>query len=199
MANYLKMLKRQQVLALLDLGWTYRRIEAETGVRRETISRYDRLRRGKPAKVFPGSGVSDPPPEHGSAAPGSPNAAKVFPGSEANPAKVFAGSDLPPRSAAALYRDAIEEKLGKGLTVQRVWQDLVEEYGYGYSYESVKRYARRVLPEKKAVGVFLCLPKIPSRPGSSCHPLVVVMKAAQFRKLDHGPSEERGRVFESDR
>ena len=107
MPNYLKMLKREQVLALLELGWTYRRVEVETGVRRETISRYDRLRRGQPAKVFP-------------------------------------GSDLPPRSAAALYRDAIEEKLAKGLTVQRVWQDLVEEYGYGHSYESLKRYVRKL-------------------------------------------------------
>jgi uncharacterized protein YerC len=43
--NYLKMQKKQQVIALLELGWTYRRIEAETGVRRETVSRYDRLRK----------------------------------------------------------------------------------------------------------------------------------------------------------
>jgi len=59
-ANYLKMLKRQQVLALLDLGWTYRRIEAETGVRRETVARYDRRRRSNAAKVFPGSEPPDP-------------------------------------------------------------------------------------------------------------------------------------------
>jgi len=32
--NYLKKPKLQQVTALLELGWTYRRIEAETGVRR---------------------------------------------------------------------------------------------------------------------------------------------------------------------
>ncbi len=55
MPNYLKNTKLQQVNALLELGWTYRRIEAETGVRRETVSRYDRIRRAKAAKVFPGS------------------------------------------------------------------------------------------------------------------------------------------------
>ena len=38
MSNYLKMPKKAQVLALLELGWSYRRIEAETGVRRETVS-----------------------------------------------------------------------------------------------------------------------------------------------------------------
>jgi hypothetical protein len=59
--NYLKMQKRQQVLALLELGWTYRRIEAETGVRRETVSRYDRLRRANAAKAFPGSDELDHP------------------------------------------------------------------------------------------------------------------------------------------
>ena len=39
MPNYLKMPKKLQVLALLELEWSYRRIEAETGVRRETGSR----------------------------------------------------------------------------------------------------------------------------------------------------------------
>ena len=41
MGNYLKMIDIQRIQALLDLGWSYRRIERETGVRRETISRYD--------------------------------------------------------------------------------------------------------------------------------------------------------------
>jgi hypothetical protein len=45
--------KKSQVLALLELGWSYRRIEAETGVRRETVSRYDRMRRSNAAKTFP--------------------------------------------------------------------------------------------------------------------------------------------------
>ena len=61
MPNYLKMPKKSQVLALLELGWSYRRIEAETRVRRETISRYDRMRRANAAPAlrawdeFPGS------------------------------------------------------------------------------------------------------------------------------------------------
>ena len=60
MPNYLKMPKKSQVLALLELGWSYRRIEAETGVRRETVSRYDRMRRANAAKTFPGSDPSPP-------------------------------------------------------------------------------------------------------------------------------------------
>ena len=41
MANVLKMEKQILIKQLLDLGWSYRRIEVETGIRRETVSRYD--------------------------------------------------------------------------------------------------------------------------------------------------------------
>lgn len=154
MSNYLKMPKRQQVIALLELGWTYRRIEAETGVRRETVSRYDRRRRSNAAKVFAGSEPAPPASDADSAALDPPNPAKVFPGSDSNAAKVTAGS-VPPRSAAAPYHDTIREKLALGLTAQRIWQDLVEEFGYSASYESVKRYVRTLAPIRRAVGVFI--------------------------------------------
>ena len=109
--------KKSQVLALLELGWSYRRIEAETGVGHETVSRYDRMRRSNAAKTFPG---------------------------------------LPrPRFAAAVYRTAITEKLDAGLSLQRIWQDLVEEYGYGASYELVKRFVRTIALTRRAVGVFI--------------------------------------------
>ena len=140
--NYLKAHKRQQVIALLELGWTYRRIEAETGVRRETVSRYDRRRGSNAAKVFPGWGPVE------EQAPG----AESVPG-DSNPAKVFPGSGLPERSVAAAYRDVIVEKRDAGLTAQRVWQDLVEEYGYAGSYESVKRYIRSLPGAVRPAGV----------------------------------------------
>jgi transposase len=158
MPNYLKMPKKSQVLALLELGWSYRRIEAETGVRRETVSRYDEARQANAAKTFPGSDPSPP-----AFSPDRPsievsNAAKTFAGSAADPAKTFPGSAARPRFAAAIYRSAITEKLDAGLSLQRVWQDLVEEYGYGASYESVKRFVRTVAPTRRAVGVFHCAP-----------------------------------------
>ncbi|MBK8231537.1 MAG: hypothetical protein IPK72_13340 [Candidatus Eisenbacteria bacterium] len=118
MGNYLKMMKRQQVIALLELGWTYRRIESETGVRRETISRYARLRLSNAAKVFAGSEGSELARD-----PVEPD----LDGS--NPAKVFPGSG-------------------------GIWQDLVEEYGYEYSYESIKRYVRALDRPVRAVGVY---------------------------------------------
>ena len=158
MPNYLKMPKKAHVLALLELGWSYRRIEAETGVRRETVSGYDAARQAKPAKTFPGSDPSPPPDSLEVPPDTAPNAAKTFAGSVANPAKTFPGSTRRPRFAAGLYRTAITEKLDAGLSVQRIWQDLVEEYGYGASYESVKRFVRTVAPARRAVGVFHCAP-----------------------------------------
>lgn len=161
LVNYLKMTKTQQVLALVALGWTFRRIEKETGVRRETISKYAREGLPKPAKVFPGSegaatvADGEKAPEVGLTAEAEDsNPAKVTAGSGSKPAKVFPGS----RSGAAPYRDVICEKLDAGLTIQRIFQDLQEEYGFGHSYESIKRYVRRIAPKRRAVGVMHSLP-----------------------------------------
>jgi transposase len=156
--NYLKTSKLQQVIALLELGWTYRRIEAETTVRRETISRYDRIRRAKAAKVFPGSGASPPGQDREFLEPALAKPAKVTAGSDSKPAKVFPGSNLPPRSSAAPYHDTIVAKLDAGLSIQRIWQDLVEEFGFGYSYEAVKRFVRKLPRRRRAVGVLHSAP-----------------------------------------
>ena len=100
MPNYLKMPKKSQVLALLELGWSYRRIEAETGVRRETVSRYDRMRQANAAKTFPGSDrvATDGISRSSGAADGS-NAAKTFAGSDAKP-----GQNVPRLGAAPAVR-----------------------------------------------------------------------------------------------
>ena len=103
MANYLKMPKKQQVLALLDLGWSYRRIQAETGVRRETVSGYDAARQANAAKTFPGSEAGIRRPRRKPVDDPS-NPAKMFAGSGANPAKTFAGSPPRRRFTAAAYR-----------------------------------------------------------------------------------------------
>lgn len=55
MGNYLKMALKQQIKALLALNWSYRRIQKEIGVHRETIARYAKEDDSKPAKVPAGS------------------------------------------------------------------------------------------------------------------------------------------------
>ena len=44
MGNYLKMADKHRTLALLEPRWSYRRIESETGVRREIVARYNQRR-----------------------------------------------------------------------------------------------------------------------------------------------------------
>jgi transposase len=136
MANVLKMEKQILIRQLLDLGWSYRRIERETGIRRETISKYDD-RDSKAAKV--------PTDESDTAVQKRP---KCPPG--CRPTRT---------SSAAPYDEFIRERLAKGLSAQRIYQDLVVEYGYEASYDSVKRYVRRV--RKTAPRVFARLHAAP--------------------------------------
>jgi len=161
LSNYLKMPKRQQILALLALKWSFRRIERETGVRRETISSYSRQAHQadpNPAKTFPGSEGAGSPDLRALEGTDGSNPAKTFPGPRSNPAETFPGSPARVRFAAAAHHDTIAEKLDLGLTVQRIFQDLVEDFSYGHSYESVKRYVRTLQPQRRACGVMHSLP-----------------------------------------
>jgi len=63
MANGLKMAVKHAITELLERGWSHRRIARELGVHRETVARYDGLRKSKPAISTPGS---DPPPPRSS-------------------------------------------------------------------------------------------------------------------------------------
>ncbi len=114
MGNYLKMADKQRILALLELGWSYRRVAREAGVSRETVAKYDPRRSPKRANPSTGSG--------------------------SKPARVSTG----PQSAAEPYRALIEAEIARGLTAQRIWQDLKADYGFGYGYASIKRFARRL-------------------------------------------------------
>ena len=91
MGNYLLMADRQRILALLGLGWSYRRIQRETGIHRQTVARCDPRRESKPAKVSTGP--------------------------TAKSARVSTGS----QSACEPYRSIIEAAVAKGLTAQRIW------------------------------------------------------------------------------
>jgi transposase len=118
--NRLDVTEREVILSLLRHGWTRRRIERETGHRRETISRI-----GREAGLLP------------------PKAAKV-------PAdlKAATGPEVPTdsagRSSAEPFRPFIEAELAKGRTATAIFQDLVEHFGYTGSYDAVKRLVRKL-------------------------------------------------------
>lgn len=97
MANFLSEQDKQTILALLRLKYSQRAIQKQTGINRETVSRY-----GKQEGILPD--------------PGPKPATKVPPGSGA-------GS----RSLAAPYREQIESALEAGLNAKRIYQDLREQ------------------------------------------------------------------------
>ena len=118
MGNYLQTTTQQQVRTLLELGWSHRRIARELAIHRETVGRYARLEESEPAKA-----------DSGVVARAVQNRPNPIPG---------------PLSAAAPYEAVIQAGVDRGLSAQRIWQDLVELHGYSHSYLSVQRYVRRL-------------------------------------------------------
>ena len=136
MTNILGDDKQQQVLALGRLGWPLRRIQAATGVRRETASAYLKAagipvrlpRRRRPPAPKPASGVSTDfggPPATGALLPGWPPPA----------------GRAPTASACEPYRELIEPALARGRNAMAIWQDLVDDHGFPGRYASVRRFA----------------------------------------------------------
>ena len=125
MANQLKMAKIHSILTLHSRGWSYRRIAHALGIHRETVARYIRLAENgaKPANPPPGSDECFPnePPQSG-----DQNRPNPPPGSSG------------PDSLCEPFRESIIAALERGLSNQRIWQDLKAEHGFGGEYDSVK-------------------------------------------------------------
>jgi transposase len=167
-SNVLSDDKKQQIIALGRLGWTTRRIGREIGVRRETVSTYLkeagvqlRLPRGrllpKPAspsgEVTPGSVAAKPHPDQDAvpSAPTEPASSdtQVTPDSsqvaaEKTTAVAVQPSRSPSASACEPYRDAIDMALSQGRNAKAIYQDLVDSHGFSGSYQSVKRFVRKL-------------------------------------------------------
>jgi len=163
MANTLKMAKQILIKQLLKLGWSYRRIENETGIRRETVSKYDpdhpsKNDNSKPAKVPTDPIVSENIDSENR--PKCPPTSDVSSGdlpavtSDQDPAKPTRTSN------AAPYHSVILEKIGIGLSAQRIYQDLVCEHDFEHKYDCIKRYVRKLKDkDPKLVG------RIHTKPG----------------------------------
>jgi transposase len=146
MGNVLSDDKKQQVVALGRLGWSLRRIEEATGVRRETISGYLRAAgvavrgRGGQPKAWPPKpaitpGVStDPGPSN----PAITGTVSTDPGPPSPPGRA------PSASACAPYRELIIEALGRGRNAVAIWQDLVDDHGFAARYASVRRFVLKL-------------------------------------------------------
>src|SRR5713101_1481653 len=150
MSNVLDDEKKQSVVALGRLGWSLRRIEESTGVRRETASAYlkaagiaVRVRGGRPGtwppKPATTTGVSTDP----ASKPATTAGVSTDPGR------------APSASACEPFRELIAEALSRGRNAKAIWQDLVDDHGFVGRYASVKRFVAKVrgttAPEARVV------------------------------------------------
>ena len=164
MSNVLSEQAKQQVIALGRLGWSLRRIQQETGVRRETASVYlkaagiqvpapgrRRQRSAKPAiSVTTGSRAELTPPNPNPET--LPNKGKPQSAKPAIPVTTGFGVEssgqsenrTPTASTCEPFREAIELGLSRGRNAMAIWQDLVADTGFRGSYQSVKRFVRKL-------------------------------------------------------
>ena len=145
MSNVLSEEKRQQILALGRLGWSLRRIEEATGVRRETASGYlkaagltvrgrgrPRARPANPAIPSEVSTDSSPATMAGKGA------------DETAPVPAQRPGRAPQASACEPYRELVVEALARGRNAMAIWQDLVDDHGFPAGYASVRRFVSTV-------------------------------------------------------
>ena len=134
MANVLSNEKREQILALGRLGWSLRRIEAETGMRRETASGY-----------LKAAGI-------GVRSPGRWGRGEAKPAKETSTDSTGAGSlpappgRSPQASACEPHREWIEQAVRDRRHAMAIWQDLVdnETIEFRAGYASVRRFVKKL-------------------------------------------------------
>ena len=168
MANVLNEEKKQQVLALGRLGWSLRRIQQATRIRRETASTYLKAA-GIAVRPPSGWGRHEAKPanevitDFGAAKPAIPVISDPLdpnvncnrnPENLSTKGKAKATSKpanevitdpavIPGPSACEPYREAIDLGINRGRNARAIWQDLVSEYGFASSYQSVQRFVRK--------------------------------------------------------
>jgi len=143
-SNVLSEEKRQQVIALGRLGWPLRRIQQETGVRRETAGAY--LKAAGVATRAPGGWGRRAPAKPANEASPDSITEEAKPATAVSPdsGPLSAPGRSPSASACEPYSDFIEMSLRKGRNAKAIYQDLVDDHGFTGRYQSVKRFVRRL-------------------------------------------------------
>jgi transposase len=136
MANVLKVHEQNSIRQLAAQGWSRRRIARELDLDRKTVRRHLRAAAKSPTISTPGS--TEP------ATSKSPTIST--PGAQSGPALVSEALELEAGrpSLCDQHTERITVKLDAGLSAQRIHQDLVSEVGFAGSYQSVKRFVRRL-------------------------------------------------------
>ena len=133
--NVLTEEKKQQVIALGRLGWSLRRIQGATKIRRETVAGYLKAA-GIPVRRPGGWGHQDAKPAI---------EVSTGPGAETLPTETAPRpSRNPSASACEPFSEIIESSIAKGRNATAIFQDLVDGHGFAGKYASVKRFVRKL-------------------------------------------------------
>jgi transposase len=182
-SNVLSEEKRQQVIALGRLGWPLRRIQEETGVRRETAGAYLKAA-GIAVRPSGGWGRRPPAKPANEASPDLPAISK--PANEASPDSepIFAPSRSLTASACEPYLDFIEISLGKGRNAKAIYQDLVDDHGFTGRYQSVKRFVRQLRgrPGPQACAIIVTPPGEEAQVDYGTGPMVRDPHSGRYRR-----------------
>ena len=158
MTNVLKVNKQETIRNLYEKGWSRRRIAEELGINRRTVARHA----AKCTREVTAGSEGD-----------SKCTREVTPGSEGDSkctGKAAVGLVeailAEQHSVAARAKSrceklsvVVEEKVSKGLSAQRIYQDLVQEHGFEASYQSVKRFVAKLkMRDPKRVWRIECQP-----------------------------------------
>ena len=141
MVNVLNEQKKQQIVALGRLGWSLRRIQRATGVRRETAAGYLRAAgldvRGARRRHL------EPPPGQAESKPASEVTTDSEPPSGLVGDVAWEPAPRPSSSLCEPYRETIELALRHGRNATSIWQSLVDDHDFKGSYLSVRRFVAR--------------------------------------------------------
>lgn len=153
MGNALRMDKRDLIIRLFDSGWSNRKINKAMGIHRKTISDYRKAWEAIKDNEEPEYPVSSD--KKGDPLDGEFQLQNVPPRGKIKcpPGRVVhfevstdpkKGGIKTSRSLAAVHDSIIREKLKKSQNARSIYQDLYVEEGYRGSYDSVKRYVRKL-------------------------------------------------------
>jgi len=140
--------KTQGIEQLFAAGMAKRKIARTLGINRKSVDRHLAELQSKGA--ISGKALTGEAPTGSEDSKG----AKALTGSEPAEQALEASRKQsiqadPSRSQCARYRDQIMVKIEQGLTAQRIYQDLVSEYGFSAKYHSVRRFVGNLLESKE--------------------------------------------------